>query len=200
MSVDASGKFGKALVFAKWKGRNYVRELVTPMNPKSAKQLGVRAMMKWLATTWHGKTLPKWTGWTAAATAKSISTFNAFVAENLVRWQEWKGPTEVYPAAETANAITLTQVVTPGQGFATIANTPSGAGDNWGIAILRDTAAITAPNWNLVVAIVPANGASAVSYTDSPLEPGTYYYRSVVFNTVGTLGAVCADSGAKVVT
>jgi len=200
MSVDASGKFGGSMVFSKWKGRNYARQLVIPKNPKSAKQTGVRAMMKFLAKAWHGKVLPKWVGWTDAAASKMISTFNAFIGENLFRWQEFKGPTEVYPAAETANAITLTQVVTPGQGFATIVNTPSGAGDNWGIAIFRDTAAITAPNWNLCVAVVTASGASAVSYTDSPLEPGTYYYRSVVFNTVGTLGTVCADSGAKVVT
>lgn len=38
MSGDASGKFGKALVFSKWKGQKYVRQLVTPSNPQSADQ------------------------------------------------------------------------------------------------------------------------------------------------------------------
>lgn len=37
-SMDASGKFGGALVFGKWKGRNVVRQLVTPANPQSADQ------------------------------------------------------------------------------------------------------------------------------------------------------------------
>jgi hypothetical protein len=33
MSMDASGGFGGSLVFGKWKGRNTVRQLVTPSNP-----------------------------------------------------------------------------------------------------------------------------------------------------------------------
>ena len=200
MSVDASGKFGGSMVFAKWKGRNYARQLVTPSNPKAAKQTGVRAMMAFLATQWKAKVAPKWTGWSAAALARSISTFNAYVSENLARWQLFAAPTKVYPAAETANTITTTQVVTPGAGFATIVNTPSGAGDNWGIMIFRDTAEITVPNWNNCIAVIPANGANAVSYTDSPLEPDNYRYRSCVFNTVGLKGTICADSGAKTVT
>jgi len=38
MSMDASGAFGGALVFGKWKGRNTVHQLVTPANPNSAGQ------------------------------------------------------------------------------------------------------------------------------------------------------------------
>lgn len=38
MSMDASGGFGGALVFGKWKGRNTVHQLVTPANPHSADQ------------------------------------------------------------------------------------------------------------------------------------------------------------------
>ena len=200
MSVDASGKLGNVLVFSKWKGRNYVRQLVTPINRKTPKQTGVRSMMKFIANVWYGLTVPNKATWDDLAATKEISPFNAFIGECLFRWQEWKGPTKEFPAAESANAITTTQVVTPGQGFATIVNTPSGAGNNWGIVIMRDTAAITAPNWNLCVAVVAANGATAVSHTDAPLEPGTYYYRSAIFNTDGTIGTVCADSGAKVVT
>lgn len=37
-SLEASGGYGGALVFAKWKGRAYVRQLVTPANPHSADQ------------------------------------------------------------------------------------------------------------------------------------------------------------------
>ncbi len=38
MSMDASGKFGGALVFSKWKGRNTVRQLVIPANPQTSTQ------------------------------------------------------------------------------------------------------------------------------------------------------------------
>lgn len=42
MSMDASGKFGGALVFGKWKGRPTVRQLVTPSNPQTANQVAAR--------------------------------------------------------------------------------------------------------------------------------------------------------------
>ena len=42
MSMDASGKFGGALVFGKWKGRNVVHQLVTPANPMTTAQEAAR--------------------------------------------------------------------------------------------------------------------------------------------------------------
>jgi hypothetical protein len=199
MSVDASGQFGGAMVFGKWKGRNYVRQLVTPANPKSAKQTGVRSMMKFLAQIWYGLSAPVKATWDEMAATKSISAFNAFVGENLARWQNFLAPTQEFPAAESANAITIsTQTLTGGQGFVTLDITPSGAGDNWGYAIFRDTAEITSPNWVNCVAVIEANGASAVSYSDSPLAAGTYHYRVGVFNTDGTLGTIHADGTATV--
>lgn len=41
-SMDGSGGFGGALVFGKWKGRNVVRQLVTPSNPHSLTQENAR--------------------------------------------------------------------------------------------------------------------------------------------------------------
>lgn len=41
-SMEASGKFGGALVFGKWKGQQTVRQLVTPSNPKTAAQASNR--------------------------------------------------------------------------------------------------------------------------------------------------------------
>lgn len=41
-SMDASGGFGGALVFGKWKGRQTVRQLVTPANPQSLSQQNAR--------------------------------------------------------------------------------------------------------------------------------------------------------------
>lgn len=38
MSVSATGAFAGSMVFAGWKGRAYVRQLVIPLNPRSAGQ------------------------------------------------------------------------------------------------------------------------------------------------------------------
>lgn len=45
LSMSASGKIGKAMVFATNKGRNVVRGLVTPSNPKSTGQGTTRLFM-----------------------------------------------------------------------------------------------------------------------------------------------------------
>ena len=44
-SLAASQSIGKTIVFSQWKGRFYVRLLVTPYNPKSAYQVGIREAM-----------------------------------------------------------------------------------------------------------------------------------------------------------
>ncbi len=41
-SLDASGQFGKTIVYSKWKGRNYGRLKVTPANPQSNDQAEAR--------------------------------------------------------------------------------------------------------------------------------------------------------------
>lgn len=46
MSVDASGSYAGTLTFAKWKGRQYVRQLVTPSNPHSADQETARNVVR----------------------------------------------------------------------------------------------------------------------------------------------------------
>ena len=193
-SDAASGKFAGSVVYSTWKGRPYARQLVTPGNPKSAKQVGVRAMMAFLAAQWKAKSLPKWTGWAAAATARGISTFNAFAGECLARWQLFLGPTQVYPAAETSTPLSVsTQTLTGAAGFASIEVTPSGATNAWGIAIFRDTAEITVPSWANCIAVIAADGANAVTYVDAPLEAGTYHYRTAVLNDDGVIGTVKAD-------
>lgn len=45
MSLDASGSIAGAITFSKWKGRNYVRQLVIPANPRSAGQQATRAAL-----------------------------------------------------------------------------------------------------------------------------------------------------------
>lgn len=53
MSLDASGSVAETITFAKWKGRNYVRQLVTPSNPRTAGQLATRSILGTLAKAAH---------------------------------------------------------------------------------------------------------------------------------------------------
>ena len=51
-SDSASGKFADAMVFATNKGVAYCRQLVTPKNPKSFKQLAIRAVINDASLAW----------------------------------------------------------------------------------------------------------------------------------------------------
>lgn len=57
MSMEASGAFGGALVFGKWKGRPTVRQLVIPANPKSINQTAARNYVRITGAAQKGVTL-----------------------------------------------------------------------------------------------------------------------------------------------
>jgi len=44
-SLEASGALANTIVYSIWKGRPYVRELVTPSNPSSAGQITIRLIL-----------------------------------------------------------------------------------------------------------------------------------------------------------
>ena len=64
MSMDASGQFGEAMVFAKWKGRNVVRQYSRPANPQTTLQTETRNALRVLAIgqAFASKTAQKRTG------------------------------------------------------------------------------------------------------------------------------------------
>lgn len=199
MSITASGTFGKTLVYSRWKGRPYVRERVIPDNPRSALQTGVRSLWKFLAKYWETISAPNKLTWAVVAGPQEISNFNGYMQYNMDRWQQFSPPSEAYPAAQASTGLTVTtQTATGHAGFATVSITPSGATGIWGLAIFRDTAEITTPNWSNCIAIVDADGANAVTFTDSPLKPATYHYRTAVLNLDGKMGTVHADGTAVV--
>lgn len=84
-SMDASGKFGGALVFGKWKGRNTVRQLVTPSNPQSAGQEASRNAMRTMAEVQRQMNL------TAEVHAGDTLTDKALYTAAAPSGQAWNG-------------------------------------------------------------------------------------------------------------
>jgi len=198
-SLDASGQVGKSVVFSKWKGRNYTRKLVIPKNPKSAKQIGVRSMMAFLAQAWAALGAGVKDDYDALAETKQISPFNAYVGENLARWQVGGTPAQAYPPVEASTPAAITSAPLTGHdGYATAVITPATNADIWGVNVYRDTAEITAPSWANCVATIFRDGVTAFTFTDSPLADGTYHYRFSQFNVDGIEGTVLADDSVVV--
>jgi len=209
-SDSASGRFAGSLVFASWKGRPYVRQLVTPENPKSARQTGVRVMMKWLAQLWTSLSAPNKATWETLAESADISTFNAYVGHNLGRWQSNDGPTNEYPAAEAGTSLdpdsTLTEgvaLVTVGhEGYATGSATPDSVDclDAIGVMVFRGESAPSPLDWGSCIQILPVTPGVEWTFTDSPLEAGTYHYKIAYFSADGLIGDLSAADNDAVVT
>jgi len=209
-SDDASGKFAKCIVYAKWKGRNYGRQLVQPGNPKSAKQTSVRAMMTWLSKHWSTLSSNDQETWAGIAAANDVSAFNAFIGENMERWQYNAGPTNAFPPpaqgeqldcdAEGINGVKL--AATGYEGYAILTAKPDivGAQATGGRLIFRAATEPTPISWTTGVNVAQAAPMIGWEYIDRKLAAGTYHYKLAYFGTNGAVGPLSAADVTAVVT
>lgn len=189
MSMEASGKLGGCIVFAKWKGRAYARSLVKPHNPRSPMQYGVRSMMRALSQHWVDMTAPNKATFNDLAEATNISPFNAYISYNMSRWREGKGIAVAYPAAAIITPTTLsTFTASAAARHIDLAITLTSGTNNLGVAIARDLTTGFVPTWaNTIRVLVNAAGTS-FPWTDGPLVPDTYYYRAAALTNDGVIG------------
>jgi len=189
MSMDASGSLAKSMVFSKWKGRNYVRQLVTPSNPKTGGQVGVRAMFKFLAQNWTASVDAAYKAtWEDRAADAIISPFNAFMSYNQNRWRQFNAPSEAYPALEddaTPSAALL--AVEGAVRLVTCTLTYDMIRAGWCGIIHRSTTTPFTPTFATCKAVVLLEDTSPTVYLDTPLAAGTYYYRAQFGTTQGKL-------------
>jgi hypothetical protein len=196
-SLDASGSLANAIVFSKWRGRQFVRRHTIPKNPRTAAQMGVRAMMKFLSQSYAANKTDIDTNFATPAANANVSPFNSYVAYNMSRWRQMKGPSIVYPATDVTTAITITMSLTGGQRNILVSVDASGVSSNFGIMIFRSLAEIVDVNWNNCIALVSDTSGTVKLYTDAPLDAAEYHYRAASFNSVGDIGTACADDTAS---
>lgn len=200
MSLSASGSLGGALVFSNWKGRPYVRTLVTPSNPRSALQVGIRAMMQFLSQHWDSLTVGNKATWSDPAENKNVSTFNAFIGYNMARWRDGFGPTDEWPAARIISPINIvTLAPTVQERSVTLDVAWSSNADTIGCVIYRSSTASFTPGWNNARHIIPNYHPTDIAWVDSPLQPGAYYYDAASITADGVVGAEVGEELATVV-
>lgn len=193
MSIDASGSVAGTLTFAKWKGRNYVRQTVIPANPQSPLQVGMRAAMKFLSQFWAtGVSAPNKATWAANATANAISEFNAYIAYNQARSRAGLGFSPVNPAVVAAAEAAPTAGAA-GAAYRSLNLTwvdSAGANDTATYIYMSKTTGFT-PGIDNLIAIVK-HGVQ--KFTVPNLITGTaYYFRSQGVDNTGNLGTLEAE-------
>lgn len=85
MSLDASGSFGSTLVFGKWKGRNVVRQLVVPSNPRSTTQVAARNKLRVTAEGQH------WVNFETSKSDGNANTDKVRITNITPAGQAWNG-------------------------------------------------------------------------------------------------------------
>lgn len=201
LSLDASGSIAGAMTYSKWKGRPYVRQLVKPANPKSVKQVSVRAMFKFLSQQWDGLSDAQKATWNDLAAAAVVAPFNSYVGFNQNRWRRGLTPCKETPPAATGGVgnIVFTSV-TAGVRMATVRCTNTTNQDHFGILVARSVDTGFTPGFDSLIAVYSGWGAGAHDYVDSPLAAGTYYYRVRWFDKGGNPKAIWEAEKSAVVT
>lgn len=183
-SLDASGKLADALVYAKWKGRPYVREWVRPANPRTLPQIAQRAYLSMLTALWqlYKNSENVVASWETLARAYNISTFNAFTQYNLKSFRNGVSyvalPTDVGDDPDWSCSDPTTAVVSGRNVTITFeTNNPNGESGVPSILCLSDFAAADAENLRNIAAFViidvddPYVGVVQIKN----LRPGHYY-------------------------
>lgn len=191
MSLDASGSIAGAIVFSKWKGRNYVRELVTPANPKSGLQVGMRAILRFCSQDYKNLGATIQARWLTVGKPESITAINAFVKQNGINGRRnigmLKDPTLTAGAVEAA-PTGLSYTAAPKS--VNIAWTDSAGANDWCTFIWRSITTGFTPDISNLIAII-AKGVE--KYTDPQRVTGTPLYYVLggceVGSTIGTHAA-----------
>lgn len=200
MSMTASGTVGGIITFATWKGRPYVRTRVIPSNPKSAAQLGVRAMMTFLSQQWAGLDPADKTTWEVAADARKVSPFNAFVSANQGFWRDGLAPGKLQTLlrADTPAVISASGA-TPSGRYISGGNDLAAGADNWGIVVYVSTTTGFTPAWNNARLVLAAAGGSSPEYLIGPLASATYYCRYHSFSVDGKWDKTYVDQDTVII-
>lgn len=186
LSLDASGTVADAITFSKWKGRNYVRTRVTPANPQSPGQFGMREMMKFLSQHWGSMSASDKSDWEEDAQNAAISPFNAYVKYNLARWRDGLGPKTRHSPTPSTITNHISSTVLDDQGRNIIAQvTLSGATEAFIATLhLSQTSPFT-PTWNNTRQVRLVTGLEFFAFNVGPLDPGTYYARYRLWSKTG---------------
>lgn len=191
-SFDASGKLANSIVFSKWKGRNYVRRLAIPSNPKSQAQLYFRAFMAFLGSQWSTLSGALQAEWDADAAAYLISSFNAYTRQGMREATQTNAPYQAASVIGGTASVLGALTATGGVGILSLSQAVTTANDGWGCGFLIRSGSTPGGDVSFIRAVQPHSGASAVTAVIRGLAPATWYAQGISFSDGGTYGAASA--------
>lgn len=83
LSFGASGAIAKTMVYASWRGIEYVRRYVVPQNPRTVPQTLTRDIFTTLSDMWKLNGSLAIAPWQAFVTSKPLTDRNSFMGKNI---------------------------------------------------------------------------------------------------------------------
>lgn len=191
-SLDASGSLAGSIVFSRWKGRQYVRQLVTPANPKSGLQTGMRSVMRFLTQQYASLSAGNKALWATDALVDNITALNADVRFNQRRARQNLGVmTNSSEAAGTTPGAPTSPVATAAPKSVILTWVNSVTGTLNATFIFRSLTGTFTRDISNLVRVVPT---SLLTYTDPGLTTGiAQFYEIAHCNIGGILGTSTAE-------
>jgi len=197
MSMDASGTVAGAIVFSRWKGLPYVRRHAIPSNPRSAKQISMRAMMSFLSRNWATTVTPG-ADWIPPASTRHMSAFNLYIGDNQAAWRSFKAPSTTYVRDELGTAPSAGVVTASGGVRSSQLSIADGANPpDWGYLVFGQIGATPVPSISSLVGVMLWTGSPTV-FVHTPIAIGTWHYIVTGFLTTGKKGGNSTDQTAVV--
>lgn len=134
LSFSAGGQIAQTQVYAKWKGRAYVRRYVRPANPRSADQTLTRSVFAWLSNSWRVSPADFQAPWKSAAQNQVLTDRNLWVKRNLTMLRDGIDLTGIVLSPGAKAGLNTDSTITPGSGTIGVALTvPSVLPAGWTI-------------------------------------------------------------------
>lgn len=199
VSLGASGTIGDVVTASSWKGRSYLKAKSIPKQPDSGLQISARLLMGFLSARWLELSAADQDSWIDFPTKENLPPYNHYLSTNLERWGRLEGVVKnSSQAGGGTNSATSSFIITGGVQHVLLGFTITSINDGWALAWFRNpTAGFTIGRANMV-AMQHAEAVATFQTIDSPLAPGTYFYRRGKFTVQGDFAQAGGESSTTV--
>lgn len=188
LAQKASGTMAGQLVFSHTARGAYMKLHSKPKQPRSDKQVAVRAIMSFLSSQWNQISDADKATWQELADESEITPFNAYLGENCRLWRNFKPPSRFYPPTGLGNYAyydPVTATAIPGGIY--FWGGCTGPGYGWGLCIIQTAVWAGPATWHGLKHIMPIREELSYAWQYKPLDPGTYYFRICPIRTSGKM-------------
>lgn len=185
-STDATGKLANTVIYSKGKKNPYAKKHARPTNPRTPKQVTIRALMRFVATEWRNLAPLEKAAWIPIGLANHIAPYHAFVKYNQDAWKHFLSPSKKPNPPRTKLLPSNFDFSANGQvGRAMIRYQQTTGPTIWGFYCHRMQTWPYTPDHDNVVFFTQCPTPNKYDYFDGPLAPGVYYYRLARFDRNG---------------